>query len=138
MGEAVRASVQGEVYRLRVELQLSALERDWERLQELASEARSLATSACAPYLEWIADWGQAVELAERGETRDGSARARAAASALEAYGDRYLAARLLVDVLPSLDPDEAKQIAEDVIRRLEAMGARSSAAQAGRWLSRR
>jgi class 3 adenylate cyclase len=138
VGDVVRASVQGEVYRLRVELQLSALERNWERLQGLADRARSLAPSACAPYLEWIADWGQAVELAERGETREASARARAAASALEAYGERYLAARLLVDVLPSLDPGEAKQIAEDVIRRLEAMGARSSAAEAGRWLSRR
>jgi class 3 adenylate cyclase len=133
-----RESVQGEVYRLRIELQLSVLERDWARFQVFADRARSLAPSACAPYLEWIADWGQAVELAERGETREASARARAAASALEAYGERYLAARLLVDVLPSLDPDEAKQIAEDVIRRLEAMGARSSAAEAERWLSRR
>jgi class 3 adenylate cyclase len=138
MREAVGASVQREVYRLRVELQLSALEQDWERLQELADRARSLAPSACAPYLLWIADWGQAVELAERGETREASARARAAASALDAYGERYLAARLLVDVLPSLNAGEANQIAEDVIRRLEAMGARSSAAEAGRWLSRR
>jgi len=134
----VGESVQGEVYRLRVELQLSALEREWERLQELADRARTLAPSACAPYLVWIADWGEAVEFAERGQTHDAIARARAAASALEAYGERYLAARLLVDLLPVLDAREAKQVAEDAIRRLEAMGARESAAEAGRWLSRR
>jgi AAA ATPase-like protein len=132
-----RETVQGEVYRLRIELQLSALERDWARFQLFADRARSLAPSACAPYLEWIADWGQALELAERGGTHEAIAKARTAASALEAYGERYLAARLLVDLLPFLDVGEAKQIAEDVIQRLEAMGAMGSAAEAGRWLSR-
>jgi class 3 adenylate cyclase len=133
-----RESVQGEVYRLRVELQLSTLERDWERLQECADSARMLARSACAPYLEWIADWGQAVELAERGGARDAIAKARAAASALEAYGERYTAARLLVDLLPFLEAGAASEIAQDTIQRLEAMGAMGSAAEAGRWLSRR
>ncbi|HEU0245857.1 MAG TPA: adenylate/guanylate cyclase domain-containing protein [Gaiellaceae bacterium] len=138
VGEVVRASVQGEVYRLRVELQLNALERHWGRLRELAERARSLAPSACAPYLEWIADWGQAVELAESGRTREAVAQARTATSALEAYGERYLAERLLVDLLPFLEAGIASQLADDLVRRLEAMGARGSAAEAGRWLSRR
>jgi hypothetical protein len=97
-----------------------------------------LAPFACAPYLEWIADWGQAVELAESGRTREAAARGRTAASALEAYGERYLAERLLVDLLPFLAADVASQLADDLIRRLEAMGARGSAAEAERWLSRR
>jgi hypothetical protein len=126
-----------EVYRLRVELQLTALERDWERFTGLAGEARTLARSACAPYLDWIADWGEASELAESGRTSEATAKARAAASALEAYGERYLAARLLVDLLPFLDAGAANELAEEAVRRLEAMGARGSAEDAKRWASR-
>jgi class 3 adenylate cyclase len=130
-------TVQGEVYRLRLELQLSALERNWERLRELAGRARSLSTSACAPYLAWMADWGHAVELAEGAQIRESIAKARVAASALEAYGERYVAARLLVDLLPFLEGAAASQLAEDAIQRLEAMGASGSAAEAVRWLSK-
>ena len=126
-----------EVYRLRVELQLTALERDWGRFTGLAGEARTLARSACAPYLDWIADWGEAIELAESGRTSEATAKARAAASALEAYGEGYLAARLLVDLLPFLDAGAANELAEEAVRRLEAMGARGSAEDAKRWASR-
>jgi class 3 adenylate cyclase len=126
-----------EVYRLRVELQLTALERDRKRFGILAGNARSLARSACAPYLDWIADWGESIELAESGRTRQAVAKARAAASALEAYGERYLAARLLADLLPFLDAGAADELAEDAIRRLEAIGARGSAEEAKRWASR-
>jgi hypothetical protein len=126
-----------EVYRLRLELQLTALERDWGRFTGLAGEARTLARSACAPYLDWIADWGEAIELAESGRTSEATAKARAAASALEAYGERYLAARLLVDLLPFLDAGAANELAEEAVRRLEAMGARGSAEDAKRWASR-
>jgi class 3 adenylate cyclase len=126
-----------EVYRLRVELQLTALERDRKRFGILAGNARSLARSACAPYLDWIADWGESIELAESGRTRQAAAKARAAASALEAYGERYLAARLLADLLPFLDAGAADELVEDAIRRLEAIGARGSAEEAKRWASR-
>jgi class 3 adenylate cyclase len=126
-----------KVYRLRVELQLTALERDWGRFTGLAGEARALARSACAPYLDWIADWGEAIELAESGRTSEATAKARAAASALEAYGERYLAARLLVDLLPFLDAGAANELGEEAVRRLEAMGARGSAEDAKRWASR-
>jgi len=135
---AERLQLGGDVYRVRLELQLSALERDWGRLQECADSARTLARSACAPYLEWIADWGQAVELAERRGTGDAIAKARAAAEALEKYGERFTAARLLVDLLPFLEAGAASELAHDAIQRLEAMGAKGSAAEAGRWLSRR
>ncbi len=131
-------SVKGQVYRLRLELQLGALERDWERLHGFAEKARALAGSACAPHLEWIADWGEGVELAERRQIRESIAKARTAASALEAYGEGYLAARLLVDLLPFLEADAATEVAEDAIQRLEAIGAAGSAAEAGRWLSSR
>jgi hypothetical protein len=131
-------SVEGQVYRLRVELHLSALERDWERLHGFAEEAPALAASACAPYLEWIADWAHAVELAEQGRIRESIANARTAASALEAYGERYLAARLLVDLLPFLEAGAASELAVDAIQRLEGMGAAGSAAEAGRSLSSR
>jgi hypothetical protein len=129
---------QGEVYRLRLELQLSALERDWEQLHRFAENARALAVSACAPHLAWMADWGLSVELADRGQIRKSIANARTAASALEAYGERYLAARLLVDLLPFLDVGAASELAEEAIQRLEAMGAAGSAAEARQWLSSR
>jgi class 3 adenylate cyclase len=129
--DAERHNVQARVRRLRLELQLSALARDWVTLRELVGRARPLARSACAPYLEWIADWAHAFELAERGETHEAGETARTAASALDAYGESYLAARLLVDLLPVLEPREAERIAEGVIPRLEAMGGRSSAAEA-------
>jgi hypothetical protein len=138
VGDAVRASVQGEVYRLRMELQLSTLERHWGGLQELADSARSLAPPACAPYLEWIADWGRAVELAESGRTREAVAKARTATSALEAYGERYLAERLLVDLLAFVEADVAGELADDLVPRLNAMGAHGSAAEAEQWLSNR
>jgi hypothetical protein len=131
-------SVQGQVYRLRLELQLGALERDWERFHGFAEEARTLAVSACSPYLAWLADWGQAVELAERSQIRESIAKARTAVSALEAYGERYLAARLLLDLLPFLETDAASELAEDAIQRLDAIGAAGSAAEARRWLSSR
>jgi predicted ATPase/class 3 adenylate cyclase len=131
-------SAQGEVYLLRLELQLTALEQEWERLHGFAEKARALAASACAPHLEWVADWGHAVELAERGQIRESLAKAKATASALEAYGERYLAARLLVDLLPFLETGAASELAEGTIQRLDAMGATGSAAEAGRWLSSR
>jgi hypothetical protein len=131
-------SVQGQVYRLRLELQLGALERDWEQLHGFAEKARALAGSACAPHLEWIADWGKAVELADHGQIRESIAKARTVASALEAYGERYLAARLLVDLLPFLEAGAASELAADAIPRLEAMGAAGSTAEAGRWLTSR
>jgi hypothetical protein len=135
-GDALRAGAPAEVYRHRLELQLSAIEREWGRLHELADRARKLAASACAPYLEWIADWAHAVELAAGGQSHEAVAMASSASAALEAYGERYLAARLLVDLLPLLDAEEAKRIAEGVIRRLEPMGARSSVAETEKWLS--
>ena len=130
-----RPDVQRLIQRLRVELQLSALARDWGALEAHAERVRSLSRSACAPYLEWIADWALAAQLADRGDTGRASATALAATAALESYGERYLAARLLVDLLPALDPDAAKGIAADAAQRLEAMGARRSAEEALAYL---
>jgi len=130
-----RPDVQQHVHRVRVELQLSALERDWANLEALGERARKLSRSACAPYLEWIADWAFAVQLADAGEGRDAGARALAAATALESCGERYLAARLLVDLLPVLDPAEARVVAADALTRLDAMGAQSSAVEARAYL---
>jgi len=58
-----------------------------------------------------------------------------AAVAELESYGERYLAARLLVDLLPALDPEKAKGIAADAAIRLDAMGASNSAAEARTYL---
>jgi class 3 adenylate cyclase len=131
-----RESVEGTVYRLRLQLQLSAIEGDHERFRELAAEARLLARTACAPYLAWISDWGEAVELAETGRAPEACAKARAAAAALHDYGERYLAGRLLVDLLPRLDADHDDGLADEAIRRLETIGARRSAAEARRRVS--
>ena len=128
--------VDAEIYRLRLELQLRALERDWEHLHELAETARSLARAACAPWLAWIAEWSGALKLAAEGGGAQAVGKARAAADALEAHGERYTAARLLVDLLPFLETSSARELADDVVARLEAMGALASAAEAREWAS--
>jgi hypothetical protein len=79
-----------------------------------------VAREACAPPLALIADWAEAL--------RAGSlAGAAAATDALDAYGERYTAARLMVDALVRM-PDAA--LAADVAARLRAMGAHASAAE--------
>jgi hypothetical protein len=130
-------SMEGNVYRLRLELQLSAMEGDRERFRQLAAEARVLARAACAPYLAWISDWGEAVELAETDRATEAAPKAIRAASALDAYGERYLAGRLLLDLLPALDGESRNAVADEAIRRLEAMGAHRSAAEAQRQAAR-
>jgi class 3 adenylate cyclase len=126
-----RRNLQRVVDQTRLELQLCALGRDWPKLAELEGQARALAQSACAPFLAWISDWARAFELADRGAHNEAVRRALAASSALNGYGERYLGARLLVDLLPALDGAEAARVAEEATPRLEAMGARTSALKA-------
>jgi class 3 adenylate cyclase len=119
------------IYRLRAELPLRALAGDWKRYAEASAAARELARTACAPSLEWIADWGEAVHLASAGRSEEAVAKATAALAALDAYGERYRAARLLVDLLPALDAASATELAGPAALRLEEMGALASAAHA-------
>jgi tetratricopeptide (TPR) repeat protein len=117
-GEPVRGLVDG-VHELRARLQLVALEGSGE-LEGLVAKARRVASEACAPPLGWIADWAEAL--------RAGSpAGVTAATDALDAYGERYTAARLLADALVRI-PDPAA--AEATAARLRAMGALASAAE--------
>jgi hypothetical protein len=94
-------------------------------------EARALSRSACAPSLDWLADWGEAVHLATSGAPAEAMTRATGAMLSLDAYGERYTAARLMVDLLPLLERDVARAAAQDVADRLERMGALASAAEA-------
>jgi class 3 adenylate cyclase len=119
------------VYRVRAELELEALAGDWERVGQLGEEARLLARSACVPYLAAIADWADAVRLAVTGRSEEAAYKGLEATAALEAYGDRYAAARLLVDLLPSLARADARELAEKVAAKLDAMGALKGAADA-------
>jgi hypothetical protein len=131
-----RPNRQHLVHRLRLELQLSALERDWAVLDELVSRARTLSQSTCAPALGSIADWALAVRVADRGEADEACAIALDAVTKLEDQGERYLAARLLVDLLPTLDPGRATaDVATRAVERLDALGATSSAAEARSYL---
>ncbi len=117
-GEPVRGLVDG-VHELRARLQLLALE-DAPELELLIHKARRVAREACAPPLGWIADWAEAL--------RTGSpAGAKAATDALDAYGERYTAARLMADALVRL-PDP--ELAAETAARLRAMGALASAAR--------
>jgi hypothetical protein len=84
--------------------------------------------SGCAPTLGWNADWADAVAHAGAGDGPGAVTRATRAADALTAYGEPYLADRLLVDLLPFLDADMRGPLARDVGERLEAMGAAASA----------
>jgi class 3 adenylate cyclase len=124
-------TVQSEVYRLRVELPVAALNEDWDRLQALVAEARTLSGRACAPYLAWIADWADAVRIANTGHPTEALTRATEASSALELFGERYAAARLLVELLLLLPSEVVPEIAAETAGRLETMGALTSAGQA-------
>jgi len=119
------------VRRLRSELQLRALGREWDDLERVVHEAREVAASACAPYLVWIADWAESIQLAAAGRSADALQKATEAAGALAAFGEQYTAVRLLVDLLPFLDAGAQGSIAEETADRLEAMGALASAAEA-------
>jgi hypothetical protein len=116
-GDPVRGLVDG-VHELRALLQLVALEGG--DVVPLAAKARRVAREACAPQLRWIADWAEALSAG----TLEGVV---AATDALAAYGERYTAARLMVDALVRL-PDPAT--AEATAARLRAMGALASAAE--------
>lgn len=135
--ERVKGSktVASEVARMRAELQVAALSGDWDRLHALLAEARALSVTACAPHLMWIADWAEAVRLASAGHSPEAVPKAMTAAGRLERFGDRYTAARLLVDLLPFLDTDVARSIASHAAPRLLQMGASTSAAQAWSWI---
>lgn len=119
------------IYRLRAELELAALAGSWEQVGALREEARLLARSACVPYLAAIADWTDAVELAAAGRSEEAVHMGVQATTALETYGDRYAAARLLVDLLPSLARADARELAEETAAKLDAMGALKSATDA-------
>ncbi|HWM09057.1 MAG TPA: BTAD domain-containing putative transcriptional regulator [Solirubrobacteraceae bacterium] len=116
--DPARGMVDG-VHHLRALVQLVALEGG-DELDPLLGRARRVSRQACAPPLAWIADWAEAV--------RAGSlAGAVAATDALAAYGERYTAARLMVDALLRLGDDAAT---EATAARLSAMGALASAAE--------
>jgi DNA-binding SARP family transcriptional activator/tetratricopeptide (TPR) repeat protein len=116
-GETVRGLVDG-VHELRARLQLVALEDG--DLEPLLAKARRVAREACAPPLGWIADWAEALQAGS-------PAGVTAATGALDAYGEHYTAARLMVDALIRI-PDPAA--AEATATRLRAMGALASAAE--------
>ena len=124
-------TVVDRIRRLRSELQLLALAGEWVELERVAAEARELAPQACAPYLVWIAEWAESVRLAASGRSAEAVETAREAAGALAEFGERYRASRLLVDLLPFLDPELRGPLAEEAAARLEAMGAAASAAEA-------
>jgi hypothetical protein len=130
-----RPNLQHLVHRLRLELQLSAVERDWVAFDELVGRAHALARSACAPSLASIAAWAKAVELADRGESREARSVALDAVTGLEGCGEHHLAARLLVDLLPTLGPEQAAEIAAHTVTRLDAMSAERSADEARTYL---
>jgi class 3 adenylate cyclase len=119
------------IYRVRAELELAALAGDWKQVAALGEEARVLAPSACVPYLAAIADWADAVRLAGGGRSEEAARTGIAATAALEVSGDRYSAARLLVELLPSLARGDARELAEETAAKLESMGAHKSAADA-------
>jgi class 3 adenylate cyclase len=118
------------VYRLRAELRLTAVE-DAAHLAQLSEQSRALAGEACAPALVELAEFAEAAQLAATGRSTEAIARARTAADSLDQLGERYTAARMLVDLLPMLAPDARRQFAAEAVARLTAMGALRSAAEA-------
>jgi class 3 adenylate cyclase len=130
LGDTPGAAID-RLHALRLDLQLTALARDWEALERLVAEARAVAPLACAPVLRWIADWAEAAALAAAGDSAQAVKQAQRASLALQNYGESYMGARLLVDLLPFLDPNLRTALAEDTAKQLNAMGAHASATEA-------
>ena len=119
------------VYMLRVELQVRALTGEWDEFANLATKARDLAPKACAPYLSWIADWGDSVRVAASGHSVEALAKARVALAPLENFGEQYTTARLLADLVVFLEGKARTDAADEAARRLEVMRASASAGKA-------
>ena len=116
---------------LRTELQVRALEGEWERAAELAGQTRALAGSRCAPALGFVADWAGAMRLAADGDHARALEVGGAAIAALADRGERYVAARLMTDLLARLGDAAPRDLVAQTAQRLEAMGAHASAAAA-------
>lgn len=125
------------IYMLRAELQVCALEEEWDKVDAMAAKARGVASAACAPSLLYIAEWADSVRLAASGHPVEALGKTMRALASLEHVGEPYTAARLLADVVPFLDGAGRQKAAGEAARRLEAMGARASAAEARRAVRR-
>jgi hypothetical protein len=122
------ASATERISRLRAQIPLRALVADWARLATLEEQARELAEPFCAPVLGWLAEWAAGVRLAAHNDPTEGLKLMLEATSRLDAFGEHYTAACLLRDALAFLTPEAAGSVADDLVRRLAAMGAHYSA----------
>jgi DNA-binding SARP family transcriptional activator len=124
----VRAGSGNVVSVLRTELHLRALAGDWDRAGQLGDRTRALATTTCAPALRCVADWAQAVKLADDDRVGEAIALAGAATAALAALGERYNAARLMGELLARLGDEAPAPVVCTTAEQLDAMGAHASA----------
>jgi hypothetical protein len=108
---------------MRAGLQIEALRRDSQTVDEMAIDARRLADEGCAPVLGSIADWAQSI-------VAEDWARAEESALAVGRHREAYLSARLLADLVPLVPPAERSPLGEEAARRLEDVGAMTSAAE--------
>jgi hypothetical protein len=122
------------IYELRAALQVHALCGD-PGLDDLIAEARALAGPTCAPSLAALGDWAESVQLARAGASAAALATARHAVSELEAHGERYTAARVMTDLLPFLEEEDAAAAAAHAAERLDAMDAHASLNEARRYI---
>jgi class 3 adenylate cyclase len=111
------------IRRMRVALQIEALCRNRHTVNELAGDARRLADEGCAPVLRGLADWAQALVVGDW-------AGAEKAALEIGRLREVYLSARLLADLVPLVAPGARRRLGEEVARRLERIGAVTSAAE--------
>jgi DNA-binding SARP family transcriptional activator/tetratricopeptide (TPR) repeat protein len=116
------------ISRLRATLPVLALAGDAAELRGAIDEARALAGPACAPALAWIADMAEAALWAREGDIEHATAHAEAAAAALDRHGERYTAARLAAELLPSVGGPQAAGLGRRTAARLSSMGALASA----------
>ncbi|HEX8207197.1 MAG TPA: hypothetical protein VF587_14145, partial [Solirubrobacteraceae bacterium] len=121
-----------DVHRLRAGLQVHAVAGDWAEVDRMVAAADALATAACAPVLGFLAQWARAMRSAADGRPDEAVAAATTATDGLAAFGERYTAARVLADLVPLLDGPARDELAETAAARLEAVGARTAAANLG------
>jgi hypothetical protein len=128
--EELPQTVATRIWVTRTGLQVRALAGESDEVERLAAEARELAETACAPALASIAGWADAVRLAAEDCCEEAEAIALAATESLDSYGERYTAARLFADFVQVLGDEAGAGLVEDAARRLEAVGALTSAVE--------
>jgi hypothetical protein len=123
-----RGGAASTALRLRAELQFCAVAGDDERMATMLDIHAELSSGVGKHDLGHIVRWAHAMGMARSGDAEEAFTRASIACGAMSTQMP-YLSGRLLADFLPLVtEVDGARDLAEETVQRLDALGAWASA----------